>query len=105
MTLRVICSAMFVFLFLSPVLFVSSASSEDRPVLEQNKTEIIEDIESLVQGLHKTRDCVTEAKTEADFNRCPESIKIRRFQELQNKLNELGMTREERKMEKSPREY
>ncbi|BCB97167.1 hypothetical protein JZK55_20890 [Dissulfurispira thermophila] len=73
--------------------------------LEKSKTQILEDIETLRAGLFKTKECVVEAKTEAELERCREATKIRRFEEVQDKLFEMGMSREERRMKKSPREY
>jgi hypothetical protein len=78
--------------------------SEDKN-LEKSKTQILEDIETLRAGLFKTKECVVEAKTEAELERCREATKIRRFEEVQDKLFEIGMSREERRMKKSPREY
>lgn len=78
--------------------------SEDKN-LEKSKTQILEDIETLRAGLFKTKECVVEAKTEAELERCREATKIRRFEEVQDKLFEIGMSREDRRMKKSPREY
>ena len=83
---------------------VHPSFSEDKN-LEKSKSQIIEDIETLQTGLFKTRECVVEAKTEAELERCREATKIRRFEEVQDKLFEIGMSREERRMKKSPREY
>lgn len=84
--------------------FVHSSFSQDS-ALEQNKAHILEDIESLQQGLYKTKECVGEARTSIDLERCRELTKIRRFEEVQDKLFEMGMSREERRLKKSPREY
>jgi len=78
--------------------------SEDKN-LEKSKAQILEDIETLRAGLFKTKECVVEAETEAELERCREATKIRRFEEVQDKLFEIGMSREERRMKKSPREY
>ncbi|MCL4456608.1 MAG: hypothetical protein M1406_04260 [Nitrospirae bacterium] len=89
-------------------LYVSAAHSgeaEKKSALEQNRTQIIEDIETLQQGLHKTKECVSEARTAVELERCRELNKIRRFEEVQDKLFEMGMSREERRLRKSPREY
>lgn len=85
--------------FAAPPVF-----SEDKN-LEKSKTQILENIETLRTGLFKTKECVVEAKTEAELERCREATKIRRFEEVQDKLFEMGMGREERRMKKSPREY
>lgn len=92
-----------VFAFVS-VFFVHPSFSQDS-ALEQNKTHILEDIESLQQGLYKTKECVGEARTSADLERCRELTKIKRFEEVQDRLFEMGMSREERKLKKSPKEY
>ncbi len=84
--------------------FVHPSFSQDVPV-EKSKKQILEDIETLQKGLHKTKECVVEAATEAELQRCREATKVRRFEEVQDKLFEIGMSREERKLRKSPREY
>lgn len=86
------------------VFFVHPSFSQDS-ALEQNKAHILEDIESLQQGLYKTKECVGEARTSVDLERCRELTKIKRFEEVQDKLFEMGMSREERRLRKSPREY
>lgn len=90
--------------FVLCVFFAYPVFSEDKN-LEKSKTQILEDIETLRTGLFKTKECVVEAKTEAELERCREATRIRRFEEVQDKLFEIGMSREERKMKKSPREY
>lgn len=90
--------------FILCVLSAYPAFSEDKN-LEKSKSQILEDIETLRAGLFKTKECVVEAKTEAELERCREATKIKRFEEVQDKLFEIGMSREERKMKKSPREY
>ena len=61
--------------------------------------------ETLQQGLHRTKECVSEAVTSVELDRCRELNKIKKFEEVQDKLFELGMSREERRLRKSPREY
>ncbi len=89
-------------------LYVSAAYSGEAPkksALDQNKNQIIEDIETLQQGLYKTKECVSEARTSVELERCREINKIKKFEEVQDKLFEMGMTREERRLRKSPKEY
>lgn len=92
------------FLAIMGVLFVNPAFGEEKD-LHKSKTQILEDIETIQAGLFKTKECVIEAKTEEELQRCKESLKIRKFEELQEMLFEMGMSREERKMRISPRQY
>lgn len=84
---------------------VYSGEAEKKSVIDQNKTQIIEDIETLQRGLLKTKECVSEAVTSVELERCREINKIKKFEEVQDKLFEMGMSREERRLRKSPREY
>lgn len=100
MRIKTIFSA---FILLS-VLFIQPVFSEES-ALEQNKAEILEDIGIILEGIYKTKACVTEARTPAELEKCREEVKMMRFQEVQDKLSEIGMSREERQLKKSPREY
>ncbi len=91
------------FILLS-VFFIQPVFSEDS-ALDQNKTQILEDIGIILEGMYKTKACVTEARTLAELEKCREEVKMMRFQEVQDKLSEIGMSREERQLKKSPREY
>ncbi len=71
--------------------------------LEKTKAVILEDIETLVQGLKKTRGCVSEAKNAYELEICREEVKIKKYQELDSMLLEMGMTREEREAKRAPR--
>lgn len=89
------------FIFLALVGIVSAEEKD----IEKSKTEILQNIETLQTGLFKTKECVIEAKTEEELLRCKEALKIRKFEEIQDMLFEMGMSREERKMRLSPRQY
>lgn len=84
--------------------FVYPCFAQDGSV-GKSKEQILEDIETLQKGLYKTKECVVEATTEAELKRCREATKLKRFEEVQDKLFEIGMSREERKLKKSPKEY
>ncbi|MFA5354991.1 MAG: hypothetical protein WC291_12240 [Thermodesulfovibrionales bacterium] len=88
--------------------FAGYASSAEKAAgestLEKNKTEIIEDIGVLEKGLFKTRECVYGAQTPQEIERCREHLRTIQFQKVQQELNEMGMTREERKMERFPQD-
>jgi hypothetical protein len=84
--------------------FVNPAFSEEKD-LQKSKLEILEALETIQVGVFKTKECVIEAKTEEELQRCKEALKMRKFEELQEMLSEMGMTREERKMKISPRQY
>jgi hypothetical protein len=89
---------LFIFSFVNPVF------SEEKD-LEKSKLEILEALETIQVGVFKTKECVIEARTEEELLRCKEALKMRKFEELQEMLSEMGMTREERKMKLSPRQY
>ena len=83
------------------VLFISPASSEEpqqTSTLEKNKKEIIGSLEKFEHSLKVAKGCISEAETEIEMQRCRESIKIRHFQEVQDKLNDLGLSPDERRM-------
>lgn len=94
----------FMTFILSGIFFACPSFSQDT-ALEKNKTTILEGIETLRAGLYKTRECVAEARSEAELERCREATKIRQFEEVQDKLFEIGMSREERRLRKSPKDY
>lgn len=87
------------------LLAVTGTVSAEEKDIEKSKAEILQSIEALQIGLFKTKECVIEAKTEEELLRCKEALKIRKFEELQDMLFEMGMSREERKMKLSPRQY
>ncbi len=72
--------------------------------LEKNKKEIVEDLGVLEQGLYKTRECVYGAQTPEQLQRCRDHLRTLQFQQVQKELNEMGMTPEERKMERFPQD-
>jgi hypothetical protein len=86
-------------------VFSAAPAFSQESSIEQNKAHILEDIETLQKGLRKTKDCVTQARTAADLERCREAEKIKRFEEVQDKLFEMGMSREERKMRRPIKEF
>lgn len=94
----------FSFLVLFIFSFVNPVFSEEKD-LEKSKLEILEALETIQIGVFKTKECVIEARTEEELLRCKEALKIRKFEELQEMLSEMGMTREERKMKLSPKQY
>lgn len=86
------------FFFVSPTF--SEDQAPDSTTFEQGKTHIIENIETLLEDLHRTRGCVSGAKTSVELEQCRKEMKIRNFQEVQDKLSEMGMSMEERRMKK-----
>lgn len=66
--------------------------------LEQNKQEIIERVETVEQDMKVAKGCVSEAKTPEELEKCYENDKVRKFQEVQQSLDEMGMTWEERRI-------
>ena len=85
------------------VLFIHSASSEEpqkTSVLEKNKAEIIGSLEKFEHSLKVAKGCIAEAETDLELQRCHESIKIRHFQEVQDKLDEIGLSPDERRMKR-----
>lgn len=93
-----------IILLLIFLALVGVVSAEEKDI-EKSKAEILQNIETLQTGLFKTKECVIEAKTEEELLRCKEALRIRKFEEIQDMLFEMGMSREERKMRISPRQY
>ncbi len=87
------------------LIFVLMSSAEEKAPIEDVRERIIKEIESLEIGLEAVKDCVARAKTEAELARCREEEKIRRYQEVQEMLFEMGMSWEERRIKRlRPRE-
>ena len=93
------------FAVISGLLIIPAFAQDNQPALEKEKNRLVQDIDDLVQGLRSTKSCVSEAGTLEELNKCHNMEKVRRFQKLQEELSEMGMTREERKVRQSPREY
>lgn len=89
------------------LLLVPAFAQDNKQALEKEKQRLAQDIDDLVQGLRSTKSCVSEAGTLEDLNKCNNhsTEKVRRFQKLQQELSEMGMTREQRKVQQSPRSY
>jgi hypothetical protein len=100
--MKKILSIMMIIIILLIVKRIVFAEEKD---IEKTKAEILQNIETLQTGLFKTKECLIEAKTEEEILRCKETLKIRKFEEVQDMLFEMGMSREERKMRLSPRQY
>ena len=92
-------AAFFVFLF---VIFINSSVMAEEPQDEtpiiKNKTEILSNIDLFEQSLHKTKSCISEAKTAADLEKCRMDEAESRFQKVQEMLSEIGMTHDERRL-------
>jgi len=100
---RIVFFSYFMSLALLCVFLICPASSEEPQkisTLEKNKAEIIGSIENFEQSLKVAKGCIAEAETETELERCRESIKIKAFQEVQEKLSEIGLTWEERRMKR-----
>lgn len=95
---------LFIALFFLSSFFVHPALSEEpskgETPLEQNREEIIKNIEDLEHGLRMTRGCVSEAKTSEELAKCHEKTKLKRYEEVQDKLFELGKSWEERRIDR-----
>jgi hypothetical protein len=97
----------YLYLFLSvPVFlsafFINSSLSAQEPqnqsAVEKNKTEILRDMDLFEQSLHKSKSCISEAGNAAEMQKCRMDEAILRFQKVQDMLSEIGMTVEERRM-------
>lgn len=97
-SLRFICSLL-ISLFFSCVFFVHSSFSEEAS-LEKEKSELIKDIETLGKGLEITRGCLERATTEAELRQCREKEKVRRYYEVLDRLSEIGMSLQERRIKR-----
>jgi hypothetical protein len=86
--------------------FLHSLSSEEassRSSIEKEKTEILKDIETLERRLEVTRGCLEQAKTDLELRQCREEEKVRQFYEVIDKLSEIGMSAEERRIKRLER--
>lgn len=87
------------------LIFVPMSPAKDKSPIEDMREKIIQEIESLEIGLEAVKSCVARAVTEADLIRCREEEKIRKYQEIQEMLFEMGMSWEERRIKRlRPRE-
>lgn len=84
-------------LFFSSAVFVHSSFSEEASV-EKEKSELIKDIDTLGKGLEVTKGCVAQARTEEDLRKCREEERIRRYYEVLDRLSEMGMPLQERRI-------
>ena len=101
MKYRIVFFSCFMSIALLCAFFIHPASSEEpqkTSTLEKNKTEIIGSLEKFESSLKVAKGCISEAETDLEMQRCRESIKIRHFQEVQEKLNEIGLSPDERRM-------
>ena len=101
MKYRIVFFSCFMSIALLCAFFIHPASSEEpqkTSTLEKNKAEIIGSLEKFEHSLKVAKGCIDEAETESELQRCRESIKVRHFQEVQEKLNEIGLSPDERRM-------
>lgn len=103
----------FLTLFVSVLVFVSAffmhsfavaGDAPKDPAFEQKRAEALTNIKLLEQRLNTTKNCVAEAATSAEAARCHTDETTRRYQEVQQSLSEMGMTHEERRMNRLRRE-
>ena len=91
------------FVFLS-VFFVRPAISEEpsqkSATFEQNKAEILKDVDVAEHTLKATKSCISGAKTSDELNKCQVDEATMRFQKVQDMLSEMGMSWEERKLKR-----
>lgn len=95
--------AAFVF---SRAFFLHSAFSEEaapHSSVEKERTEMLKDIEILERRLEVTRGCLERARTETELKQCREEEKVRQFYEVIDKLSEIGMSVEERRIKRLDR--
>ncbi len=89
-------------LFVSPLFAAENSQASGPPptesTLEKNKAEILRDIDLFEESLHRAKGCISEAKTPEQIQSCREEETVRKFQQVQDKLNEIGMSRDERRM-------
>jgi hypothetical protein len=91
---------------LSWVLFPHSSLSEEvssPSSIDKERNEMLRDLESFERRLEVTRGCLERATTEAELRQCREEEKVRQFYEVIDKLSEIGMTPEERRMKRLER--
>lgn len=98
--IRRYCAAVFfVSLF---VMFINSVAiaqeAGDETAIDKNKKEILRDLDLFQQSLNRTRGCISEAMTPAELERCRMDEAALKFQAIQDSLNEIGMSPEERRL-------
>lgn len=89
------------FVLISVLFIVHPVAAEEtgkESTVEKNKTEILKDIELFEQSLHNIKSCISRARTAEEINKCRMDETARRFQKVQDMLNEIDMTREERRL-------
>ena len=102
-------------LFLSGLIFaccvavnpaVSAEQSQEESTVEKNKKEILKDIDLFEQGLHRTKSCVSEAKTIEELEQCRMDERSLKLERAFDMMQEIGMTPEERRLyELRPERY
>ena len=95
------------FLFCGILMFISFFSigfsraadqSRNESTVEKNKKEILRDIDLFEQSLHKTKSCISEARTVEELEKCRNDEVTLKLQRVHDMLEEIGMTQEERRM-------
>jgi len=104
-SLYFICFVLVTLVFSGAFFVPSSFSEEASPhsSIEKERSEMLKDIETLERRLEVTRGCLERAKTEAELKQCREEEKVRQFYEVIDKLSEIGMSVEERRIKRLER--
>jgi hypothetical protein len=93
----------FVYAFSTHSFAVAGDAPKD-PAFEQKKVKALSNIELFEQRLHSTKNCISEARTSDELAHCHTDETTRKYQEVQQSLSEMGMSPEERRMNRLGRD-
>jgi len=101
------CLIILAFVYLC-IFFVRPSISEEKSkndtTFEQSKTEVLKGIETFEHSLTATKSCISGAKTSDELNKCLVDEARIKFQHIQDMLSEIGMSWEERKLQRLKRD-
>lgn len=80
---------------------ISEEPSQKGAAFEQNKAEILKNLDVFEHSLKATKSCMSAAKTSDEFNKCQVDEATMKFQKVQDMLSEMGMSWEERKLKRA----
>lgn len=83
---------------------ISEEPSQKNTTFEQNKAEILRDVDIAEHSLKAAKGCISGAKTSEELNKCQMDETTMRFQKVQEMISEMGMSWEERRLKRLGRE-
>lgn len=98
-SLAFVCLCIF---FVSPS--ISGEQAKNDTTFEQGKTDVLKGIETFEHSLTATKSCISGARTSEELNKCLIDEARIKFQHIQDLLSEMGMSWEERKLQRLKRD-